>query len=153
PGANGFGDGQVNVIIPRLEVDRNVKIALVNPYGSSGNSNVTLPKEGIIENPVFEQVNSSQVFPNSAQVGDTFSVRQGNTGLTDISGTDDIPIQPLTSSSACNQRDYIYQGARVSWLGAQINSDQPVTTPGPISVISQPPANALLRSPNNKIRV
>src|SRR5262249_26114119 len=73
-------------------------------------------------------------------------------------------IQPLTSNSTCNQRDYIFQSAQVSWLADEVHvsnsgsvtgtvPDQPVTTPGPISIASQPPQNALLRSPNNKIRV
>jgi hypothetical protein len=159
-----FTDGRMNVIVPRLEVDRTVRVALVNPYGSSGNTNVTLPQEGIIENPVFEQVNASGEFPNPASIGDTFSVKHTNNGLLDVSGTDDITIKPLTAASACNQRDYIFQSARVSWLGGEIHvtssgsvtsqvPDQPVTTPGPITIASQPPTNALLRSPNNKIRV
>src|SRR5438552_5959394 len=63
-----FTDGRMNVIVPRLEVDRTVRVALVNPYGSSGNTTVTLPQEGIIENPVFEQVNASGEFPDPAHV-------------------------------------------------------------------------------------
>jgi hypothetical protein len=165
PESNSIADGQIGVTIPRLEVDRTVKVALVNPYGSSSSTNVTLPQEGIIENPVFEQVNASGEFPDPAHIGDTFSVKHTNNGLLDASGADDIPIQPLASSSACNRRDYIFQSARVSWLADEIHvpvgsgtptstvPDQPVTTPGPISIASQPPVNAFLRSPNNKIRV
>jgi hypothetical protein len=145
-----IAEGRINVIVPRLEVDRTVRVALVNPFGSSGNTNVTLPQEGIIETPVFEQVNASGEFPNSAQVGDTFSVKHTNNGLLDGSGSDDITIQPLAASSSCNQRDYIFQSARVSWLD---DHNQPVTTPGPISIVGQPATNASLRSPNNKIRV
>ena len=159
-----FANGRMNVIVPRLEVDRAVKVALVNPYGPSGSTGVTLPQEGVIENPVFEQVNASGEFPNAARVGDTFSVKHTNNGLLDQSGTDEIAIQTLTSSSTCNQRDFIYQSARVSWLGTEIHApvggnitsqipDQPTTEPGPISITSQPTSNALLRSSNNKIRV
>jgi hypothetical protein len=154
----------MNVIVPRLEVDRAVKVALVNPYGRSDTTGVTLPQEGIIENPVFEQVNSSGEFPNAASIGDTFSVKHTNNGLLDVSGSDDIPIHPLATTSSCNQRDYIFQSARVSWLGGEVHvsgsgsvtsqvPDQPVTTPGPITITSQPTPNSLLRSPNNKIRV
>lgn len=145
-----FANGRLNVIVPRLEVDRAVRVALVNPYGSSGNTNLTLPQEGIIESPAFEQVNASGEFPNSATVGDTFSVKHTNNGLLDGSGTDDITIQPLAANSSCNQRDFIFQGARVSWLD---DHNQSVTTPGPISIVGQPTTNAPLRSPNNKIRV
>jgi len=111
-----FSDGRMNVVVPRLEVDRTVRVALVNPYGSSANTNVTLPQEGIIENPVFEQVNASSVSPDPARIGDTFSVKHTNNGLLDQSGADDVAIQPLAANSTCNQRDFIYQGARVSWL-------------------------------------
>ena len=145
-----FTDGRMNVIVPRLEVDRAVKVALVNPFGSSGKTNVTLPQEGGIENPAFEQVNASGEFPDQAHVGDTFSVKHTNNGLLSGSGTDDIPIQPLATASSCNQRDFIYLGASVSWLD---DHNQPVTTPGPVTVAGQPPTNALLRSPFNKIRV
>jgi len=159
-----FTDGRMNVIVPRLEVDRAVKVALVNPYGRSDTTGVTLPQEGIIENPVFEQVNSSGEFPNAASIGDTFSVKHTNNGLLDVSDSDDIPIHPLATASSCNQRDYIFQSARVSWLGGEVHvsgsgsvtsqvPDQPVTTPGPITITSQPTPNSLLRSPNNKIRV
>ena len=143
-------DGRINVIVPRLEVNRTVRVALVNPYGSSGNANATLPQEGAIETPAFEQVNSSGEFPNFAQVGDTFSVKHTNNGLLDTSGTDDITIHPLTANPTCNQHDYIFQSVRVSWLD---DHNQSVTTPGPISIVGQPATNAPLRSPNNKIRV
>jgi len=145
-----FTDGRMNVIVPRLEVDRTVRVALVNPYGSSGNTTVTLPQEGIIENTVFEQVNASGEFPDPAHVADTFSVKHTNNGLLAQNGTDEITIQPLAANSACNQRDFIYVGSRVSWLD---DHNQPVTTPGPVTIASQPPTNALLRSPNNKLRV
>ena len=152
PDANSsFADGRMNVIIPRLEVDRTVRVSLVNPYGHSDITNVTLAREGSIENPVFEQVNASGEFPNGARIGDTFSVRHTNNGILDVSGTDDIPIHPLATSSSCNQRDYIFQGASVSWLD---DHNQPVTTPGPLTIANQPPTNELLRSSVfNKIRV
>ena len=146
-----FADGRMQVTIPRLEVGRSVKVSLVNPYGSSSNSTVTLPEQNT-DNPAFVQVNSSNEFPLSATVfgNPAFSVKHSNTGLTAESGTDEIPIQPLATASVCNKPDFIYLGAKATWLD---DNDHPTSTLGTVTIGTQPPTNALLRSPNNIIHV
>ena len=146
-----FANGDMNVPVPRLEVGRSIKIALVNPFGSSGNSTITLPEQ-LAENPPFVQVNSSNVSPDPAQVtgNPNFSVRHGNISLLAATGSDDITIQPLATTSSCNKADFIYQGAKATWLDDQ---NRPTTTLGTVTIGSQPPTNALLRSPNNRVHV
>lgn len=143
-----FSDGRMNVIVPRLEVNRGVKISLTNPYGTSSSSSITLPQQSS-ENPGFEQVNASGEFPESAQVNDTFSVKH-SAGPLSASGSDDITILPLANASVCDQQDFIYMGAKATWLD---NNDHPSSTLGSVSIASQPPANAPLRSANNKVHV
>jgi hypothetical protein len=81
-----------------------------------------------------------------------YSVRHSNFGPIAISGFDEINVQPIirgndtsvhTGPTQCNQFDFIYTGSRIKWM----------TTSGPISLASQPPANALLRRPDNNVRV
>ena len=145
-----FAQGRLQVKIPRLEINRNVKISLANPYGSSSSSSITLPQQGF-ENAPFVQVNSSNVFPDALSVfgNPNFSVKHSNVSLLADTGSDDIAIQPLATASVCNQQGFIYLGAKVSWLDA---NDHPTNAPGTVTITSQPQSNALLRSPA-KIRV
>ena len=144
-----LSQGIMRVVVPRLEVGRDVKLSLINPYGSSGGLSITLPQENS-EHPIFEQVNASGEFPDSASVNDTFSVKHSNSGLSAGSGSDDIPINPLATSSACDQRDFIYLSASATWLD---NNDHPSSALGTVTIGRQPPANALLRTPNNVVHV
>jgi hypothetical protein len=144
-----FSAGRMQVLVPRLEAARNVKLSLTNPYGSSAVTNVTLPQQDS-ENPTFERVNSSGEFPDAAHVNDTFSVKHSNGGIIASSGADDITLQPLAAVPACNQPDFIYLGAKATWLDA---NDQPTAAPGAVSVTGQPPTNAPLRPSNKTVRV
>src|SRR5205085_5741644 len=112
---------------------------------------VTLPEQRT-ENPPFVQVNSSNEFPDSAQLtgNPNFSVKHSNISLLAATGSDDITIQPLATTSACNKADFIYQGAKATWLDDQ---NRPTSTLGTVTITTQPPTNALLRSPNNRVHV
>jgi len=145
----GPGPGTMDVRIPRLEAGRSVKVSLVNEYGSV-NSTVTLPAQ-LNENPPFSTVNTSIVSNPVLPTDRQFSVRHSNSGLLAIDGTDDNPIQPLATASACDRPDFIYTGAKVTWLDA--SGLHPTSEFGTVKITAQPPVNALLRAPNNKIRV
>jgi len=146
-----FANGEMNMTVPRLEVGRSIKVALVNEYGTSSSSTVILPEQRT-ENPPFVQVNSSNEFPNAAElVGNpNFSVKHSNISLLAASGSDDITVQPLATASVCNKPDFIYLGAKGTWLD---DHDHPTTTLGTITIANQPPTNARLRSPNNHLHV
>jgi hypothetical protein len=104
------------VVAERLKAERGIQVFLRNAYGASSSSAVTLPLQQKENNPSFECVNCSTVL-GSVPVNDNFSVKHSNSGVTSITGTDEITITPLqTGTTPCDQNDFIYNGASASWI-------------------------------------
>jgi hypothetical protein len=147
---SNIAGGIAHVKIPRLKIDRNVGVFLRNRLGVSLTKNVILPLQSTETGlPRFECVNCSHVFGNGVY-NDAYSVKHTNSGVAQINGTDVITISPPNSGvPPCNSRDFIYAGSRASWLDPQ--TEKPVEGHGTVTVVAQPPVNALLRAPNHKV--
>ena len=59
----------------------------------------------------------------------------------------------MKSGAASDQEDFIYTGARIAVLDPEGSVNQPVNGRGTARIASEPPDNALLRAPANRIRV
>ena len=148
--SSNIAQGTIVAVIPRLKVDRNVQVALSNVYGA-GTANVTLPAQPQEAPGPFECVNCSDVL-NPATVHDTFSVKHTNNGPLDASGSDDVTITPLQPAApACDQVDFVYTGAAVSWINPDTGAA--ISDVGTVAIASQPPANSALRAPQNVVHV
>ena len=161
-----FASGSATVVIPRLKIERGVQVSMRNPYGTSNQVAVQLPAQST-DNPGFGCVNCGGPAPpdgahpphNQTTVLVPFTASHFNIGPVTVSGTDEIGLQSIISGTdtsirsgplPCGQLDFIYAGARATWFD---NNGHPVTSPGTVSIVAQPPVNAPLRRPNNNVRM
>jgi hypothetical protein len=154
---SSLGPGTLRAAVPRMKLDRSVQIGLINPFGQA-TGNVQLPAQSGEGTPAFECINCSTPCVNcsgafTVPLGDNYSISHNHFTALGASGNDEVRITPLqTGATPCNQQDFIYTGSRISILSLSGNNP-PVSSPGSVSITSQPPTNEPLRSSNNSIRV
>jgi hypothetical protein len=149
----------MTLLIPRLQLDRTVRVFFRNPLGVSTTFTIGLPAQAQEVSFPFECVNCSTF---STVVGGTILAKSLFDTVTDsfpqaapvpTHAEDRIVLPPLEAGTTpCDRPDFIYLGASVSVLDPK-NPNPPAKGPGTVRITSQPPLNTLLRAPQNVITV
>ena len=148
--------GTMSVVIERLKVGRNVEVRMSNPLGGSSRA-VELPAQ-FEEHMSFECINGCSTCWSCGSVdaipfGDTASVSHNQLSPFSMGSTDTIKLKTVRSDPPeCDEEDHIFTNARVAILNP-VGAVNPPGGPGTVRITRPPPTNALLRAPDNKIKV